>query len=151
MIEKKAKEPYSLWIPRIMAYTGCRMGEAAQLRKTDVRKEQGVPVFDFNEDTEEKHLKTDGSTRLVPIHPRLLDLGILDFVESCADGYLFPERVRYTENPERSNVDLLSKELLRWLRQAGVTDPRKQVQSFRGTMTTRLKEFGYPSSTTSPK
>jgi len=144
VIEKKAKEPYSLWIPRIMAYTGCRMGEAAQLRKADVRKEQGVPVFDFNEDTEEKNLKTDGSTRLVPIHPRLLDLGILDFVESCADGYLFPERVRYTENPERSNVDLLSKELLRWLRQAGVTDPRKQVQSFRGTMTTRLKEFGIP-------
>ena len=145
-VEKKAKEPYGLWIPRIMAYTGCRMGEAAQLRKSDVCTEQGVPVFDFNEDDEsdKKNLKTDGSTRRVPIHPRLLELGILSFVEVCPEGFLFPERVRYTKNPERSNTDLISKQLTRWLRKAGVTDPRKKVQSFRATLTTRLKDLGIP-------
>jgi len=145
-IAKKAKEPYGFWIPRIMAFTGCRMGEAAQLRKFDVRIEQGVAVFDFNEDDEsdKKNLKTDGSTRLVPIHPRLLELGILDFVESCVDEFLFPERVRYTSNPQRGNTDLVSKQLNRWLRNAGVADRRKQVQSFRGTFTTRLKDLGIP-------
>lgn len=146
-ISQKAKEPYGVWIPRIMAYTGCRMGEAAQLRKADVRIEQDIWVFDFNEDTEEgdrKNLKTDGSNRLVPIHPRLLELGISSFIESCPEDFLFPERIRYTENPNRPNTDLLSKQLNRWLRQAGIDDPRKQFQSFRGTLVTRLKGLGIP-------
>ena len=141
-IAKKAKEPYGLWIPRIMAYTGCRMGEAAQLRKADVRMEQGIAVFDFNEESEQKNLKTEGSARRVPIHPRLLELGILDFVAGCTEEFLFPERVRFTANPVRGNMDLLSKELNRSLRNAGVTDKRKTVQSFRGTLATRLKDLG---------
>jgi integrase len=143
-LDKKAREPYGIWIPRIMAYTGCRMGEAAQLRKVDVRQEQGVWVFDFNEESEKKNLKTDGSARLVPIHPRLIELGVLRFVEPCDEEFLFPERVRYTENEIRGNVDRLSKQLNRWLRGAGVTDPRKSFQSFRGTLATRLKDLGIP-------
>nr|WP_162245073.1 site-specific integrase [Rhodanobacter sp. Root480] len=141
-IEKKAKEPYGTWIPRIMAYTGCRMGEAAQLRKVDVRMELGVAVFDFNEDSEQKNLKTDGSKRKVPIHPRLIELGLMDFVSACDQEFLFPERVRFTANPARGNMDLLSKQLNRWLRSAGVIDRRKSVQSFRGTFATRLKDLG---------
>jgi len=146
-VEKRAKEPYGYWIPRIMAFTGCRMGEAAQLRKVDVRIEQGIPVFDFNEESEEsrhKRIKTDGSIRVVPVHPRLLVLGILGLAEACTEEFLFPERVRYTANEKRGNVDRLSKQLTRWLRSAGVTDPKKKVQSFRGTMTTRLKDLGIP-------
>ncbi len=141
-IEMKSREPYGLWIPRIMAFTGCRMGEAAQLRKEDVRMEQGVLVFDFNEESDQKNLKTNASNRRVPIHPRLLELGFLEFVEGCGEGFLFPERVRFTENPGRGNMDLLSKQLNRWLRAAGITDRRKTVQSFRGTMVTRLKDQG---------
>ncbi len=141
-IEKKTKEPYGIWIPRIMAYTGCRMGEAAQLRKVDVRMEQDVAVFDFNEDSEQKNLKTDGSKRRVPIHPRLIELGLMDLVSGCDEEFLFPERVRFTVNPVRGNMDLLSKQLNRWLRGAGVTDSRKSVQSFRGTFATRLKDLG---------
>lgn len=138
------REPYGVWIPRIMAYTGCRMGEAAQLRKVDVRQDQGVWVFDFNEESEQKTLKTDSSQRLVPIHPRLLELGLVDFVKDCEGEFLFPERVRFTDKATRGNVDRLSKQLNRWLRQAGVSDKRKTFQSFRGTMATRLKDLGIP-------
>jgi integrase len=143
-IGEVAKESYGLWIPRIMAFTGCRMGEAAQLRGVDVRDEQSIWVFDFNADCDEKNLKTEGSARLVPIHSRLLELGILDFARSAGGGFLFPERVRLTKNPSRSNVDLLSKQLNRWRRKAGVTDARKKFQSFRATFATRLKDAGVP-------
>jgi len=146
-INKRAKEPYGLWIPRIMAFTGCRMSEAAQLRKVDVRIEQGVPVFDFNEESEatnHKRLKTDGSFRVVPIHPRLLEFGIMEFADACSEEFLFPKRVRHTDNEVRGSVDRLSKQLTKWLRKSGVTDPKKKVQSFRGTMTTRLKNLGIP-------
>lgn len=141
-LDKKANEPYGIWIPRIMAYTGCRMGEAAQLRKADVKEVQGVWVFDFNEESDQKNLKTDGSRRQVPIHSRLTELGLSDFVQSAEGEFLFPERVRFTENEKRGNVDRLSKQLNRWLRSAGVKDAKKTFQSFRGTLATRLKDLG---------
>jgi integrase len=143
-VGKKARESYGIWIPRIMAFTGCRMGEAAQLRRKDVRVEQGTWVFDFNGDSDQKNLKTDGSRRLVPIHPRLIELGLLPFVEDSDDEFLFPERVRYTKNKRRGNVDRLSKQLNRWLRSAGIEDKKKTFQSFRGTLATRLKDLGIP-------
>lgn len=143
-IERKNPQPYGRWVPRIMAYTGCRMGEAAQLRKADVRQEQGVWVFDINEESDQKTLKTDAATRLVPVHPRLIELGLLQFVQESDDGFLFPERVRYTHNAARGNVDALSKQLNRWLDNAGVTDKRKTFQSFRATFITRLKDAEVP-------
>jgi len=36
------------WAPRIAAYTGCRISEALQLRKEDVRNESGRNIFDLN-------------------------------------------------------------------------------------------------------
>jgi integrase len=143
-IEKLNPEPFGLWIPRIMAYTGCRLGEAAQLRKVDVREEQGIWVFDINAESELKNLKTDAAARLVPIHARLIDLGLLDFVSACDDEFLFPARVRYTSNETRGNVDALSKQLNRWLDNSGVTDKRKAFQSFRATFITRLKDCEVP-------
>jgi integrase len=146
-IALKADEPFGIWIPRILAYTGCRLGEAAQLRKQDVRQVQGTWVFDFNLESiqkDRKNIKTEGGVRQVPIHPRLIELGLLSLVEAVEDEFLFPERMRYTEDEKRNNVDLLSKKLNRWLRQAGVADPRKQIQSFRGTVATRLKDLGVP-------
>lgn len=143
-IENLNPQPYGRWVPRIMAYTGCRMGEAAQLRKADIRQELGVWVFDINEASDQKTLKTDAATRLVPIHPRLMHLGLLELVAACDSDFLFPERMRYTPNATRGNVDALSKQLNRWLDRAGITDSRKTVQSFRATFITRLKDQQVP-------
>jgi integrase len=146
-IVTKAKEPYGHWIPHIMAYTGCRLGEAAQLRKADIRLVQDTWIFDFNlESTQKdrKNIKTEGGVRQVPVHPKLIELGLLDFAQSTEEEFLFPERIRYTKDEKRNNVDLLSKQMNRWLRQAGVVDPKKQIQSFRGTVATRLKDLGTP-------
>jgi integrase len=133
------RQDYELWVPRIMALTGCRMGEAAQLRGMDVREVNGIWVFDFNEDDEGKNLKTENSRRLVPIHPRLIELGLLEWVKGKGGGYLLPEPQRKTDRPERSNIDRLSKRLGTLLRQSGIEDSRKVMQSFRSTVATRLK------------
>ncbi|WP_354098054.1 hypothetical protein [Bradyrhizobium sp. S3.2.12] len=74
------------WTPLIAAYTGCRIGEALQLRKEDIRKESDQHIFDLNPLA--GSIKT-GSFRLVPIHPHLIDLGFLRFVEDSNDGSLF--------------------------------------------------------------
>lgn len=143
-LHTRKNEPYVLWIPRIMAMTGCRMGEAAKLRRQDIKQVKGTWVFDINEEGEQQSLKTEQSIRQVPIHPRLLELGFIDWVNAETDEYLFPLRVRYTPNPERSDTDVLSKDLNRWLRQAGIKDTRKAFQSFRSTFITRLKNAATP-------
>ncbi|MET4320336.1 hypothetical protein [Bradyrhizobium sp. RT5a] len=74
------------WAPLIAAYTGCRIAEALQLRKQDVRKESKHHVFDFNPAAGSIKSK---SYRLVPVHRHLIDLGFLDFVDESDDGPLF--------------------------------------------------------------
>ncbi|MGY2902951.1 hypothetical protein [Bradyrhizobium sp. URHC0002] len=74
------------WGPIIAAYSGCRIAEALQLRKEDVRKESGHHVFDLNPLA--GSIKS-GNFRLVPVHRHLIDLGFLRFVEDADDGPLF--------------------------------------------------------------
>lgn len=74
------------WGPLIACYTGCRIAEALQLRKEDVRKDSEHHVFDFN--PEAGSIKS-GSYRLVPVHQHLVDLGLLRFVEESDEGPLF--------------------------------------------------------------
>jgi integrase len=74
------------WAPLIAAYGGCRIAEALQLRKEDVREESGHHVFDLNPLA--GSIKS-GTFRLVPVHQHLIDLGLLDFVEGSDDGPLF--------------------------------------------------------------
>lgn len=75
-----------LWAPLIACYTGCRISEALQLRKEDVRVDSDHHVFDFNPDA--GSIKS-GAYRLVPVHQHLIDLGLLRFVENSDDGPLF--------------------------------------------------------------
>jgi integrase len=74
------------WAPLIACYTGCRISEALQLRKEDVRKDSSHRVFDFNPAA--GSIKS-GAYRLVPVHQHLIDLGLLRFVEDADDGPLF--------------------------------------------------------------
>lgn len=74
------------WAPLIAAYTGCRIAEALQLRKEDIRREAGHHVFDLNPLA--GSIKS-GTYRLVPIHQHLIALGLLRFVEESENGPLF--------------------------------------------------------------
>ena len=76
------------WTPLIAAYTGCRINEALQLRKEDVRENSLRHIFDLNPLA--GGIKT-GIFRLVPIHQHLIELGLLEFVEESDDGPLFAE------------------------------------------------------------
>lgn len=81
------------WGTLVAMFTGCRVNEAAQLHVADIRQEQGIWCIDFNEN-DGKSVKTAASTRIVPIHWRLLDAGSLEFVESrriAVSPRLFPE------------------------------------------------------------
>lgn len=87
-----ADTPAKRWLFPVLAYTGTRIEEICKLRKRDVRKQDDVWVIDINEDMGRN--KNEHSTRLVPVHDKLLAMGLIKYAESLPDddgSMLFPE------------------------------------------------------------
>lgn len=81
------------WLPILMAYTGARREEVAQLLVSDVEQdaESGVWCIAIRPG-DGKSLKTVSSRRRVPLHDDLLALGFLDYRASVpVSGRLFPK------------------------------------------------------------
>ncbi|MBU2051251.1 MAG: site-specific integrase [Gammaproteobacteria bacterium] len=81
------------WLPLLMAYTGARREEVAQLLVADIRHDADADCWFMDIcPGEGKTLKTHSSRRKVPLHPDLLALGFVDYVASQPlDGRLFPK------------------------------------------------------------
>lgn len=77
--------PFWFWLPLIGYFTGARTNEIAQLDTIDIKVIDGHPCIDFCADDpksfEAKRIKS-GEARHVPIHPKLIELGLLDYVAS---------------------------------------------------------------------
>ncbi|MGK7870724.1 site-specific integrase, partial [Falsiroseomonas sp. E2-1-a20] len=69
-------DDWMFWAPLIALFTGARIGEIAQLRPNDVRVVDGLAVVDINENGE-KTLKNQGTARLIPVHGRLVEIGLV--------------------------------------------------------------------------
>ena len=60
---------------------------------SDIKQQDGIWVINLTNDSEDKSVKTVSGNRVVPIHPQLIDLGLLDYVEeikSSGETKLFP-------------------------------------------------------------
>ncbi|WP_461327976.1 DUF6538 domain-containing protein [Bradyrhizobium huanghuaihaiense] len=130
-----AKGDAGVWLPLLALFAGARQAEYAGLRVSDVRadEETGVPLMWFTRDTKAgRRLKTKTSERVVPVHPQLITLGFLKYVEARRkDGdkaWLFP-----TVAPDQKGaLSAWSKWWGRYLRDdVGITDPNKVYHSFR--------------------
>jgi integrase len=73
------------WIALVGLLSGARLNEICQLDIADIRHIEGVACFVITEDslvgTMDKSLKNKASARIVPVHPILLELNFMDFVE----------------------------------------------------------------------
>ncbi|WP_047129608.1 site-specific integrase [Xanthomonas arboricola] len=81
------------WAMLIGLYTGARVSEVGQLLTSDVCEEDGIPCIRISDEGEHQKVKTEASLRIVPIHPALIRLGFLGWVEELrAAGHqrLFP-------------------------------------------------------------
>jgi integrase len=74
------------WIPWLLAYTGARLGEIAQLRKQDVRQEGEHWLIVIT--PEAGTVKTNEARRVV-LHPHVVELGFVAFVCGSREGHLF--------------------------------------------------------------
>ncbi|QFS83017.1 Phage integrase family protein [Roseivivax sp. THAF197b] len=94
------------WIPLIADLQGARSEEAAQLGPDDFGKEDGIPFMHIRQ-APGNNVKSESGDRKLPIHPALIDLGLLDVMEHAqAKGQtrIFPSLNRgktketFTEN-----------------------------------------------------
>lgn len=99
------------WLPFLMFYSGCRVGEAAQLRGQDIVERDGAWAMTFT------YTKTHRA-RTVPIHSDLIAQGFLDFARSRGAGPLF-----YNGSEDRAQIDDVGQNVGEWVRSLGVNDP----------------------------
>lgn len=78
--------PERFWIPLIALYTGMRLNEICQLYVTDVKELDSIWYFDINEEDDKVIDKSDSCLRLVPIHPDLINLGLLEYAKVISSG-----------------------------------------------------------------
>ena len=82
----EASELY--YVTMIAAYSGMRIKEITQLHKEDIVLKDGIYCFNINTN-DGKTTKTKNSIRFVPIHSKLIDLGLLEYVNNKKSGNIF--------------------------------------------------------------
>ncbi|WP_024510062.1 DUF6538 domain-containing protein [Bradyrhizobium sp. ARR65] len=132
------KDPVKRWVPWIGAYTGARISEICQLRSEDVLKIEDIPCFKFA--PEAGSLKTSGSERIVPLHPALIESGLLNFVSRVKSGPLFADLSPDKFGKRGGNG---TKVIGRFVRQLGLKDPRlSPSHSWRHRIKTLGRKYG---------
>ncbi len=132
------------WLPLLALWTGARLEELGQATVEDVKESDGgVHYLDISDLGEGMSVKTTGSRRSVPIHPELVRLGFLRYVDGrrvAGDARVFPllrqnSYGRWTQNWSK------------WWRTyargtVGIADTRKVFHSFRHTFIRQCRECG---------
>jgi site-specific recombinase XerD len=130
------------WLPLLGIYHGNRLEEFAQLHRTDVGHEDGTWFLDVN-DEGTKRVKNEQSKRRVPLHPELLRLGFLDYVEMTApkpEDRLFP--LLEPGGPDQKLGYYFTKWWSRYRKDVDVYEKGLDYHSFRASVATKLAENG---------
>jgi integrase len=127
------------WLPILSLWHGFRVEEAGAMRASEVRQETGVWVFDLTQ----RQLKTRESRRFVPVHPKVIQLGFLDYALSQTGEWLFPD-LPHDPDGRRASTRAYTSWFGRWCDAHGFTDPTQSFHSFRHTFKRACREAGVP-------
>ncbi|MGO4441480.1 tyrosine-type recombinase/integrase [Rhizobium sp. RAF56] len=117
--EKPSTSAAKKWAPLICVFTGSRISEVTQVRKEDVREENGIHYIRITPDAGRvKNRKY----RDVPLHRQIIEKGFLDFVAASPEGPLFypPMNGKRTADPAQT----VSGRISNWLQKQGVVPGR---------------------------
>jgi integrase len=137
---RREDHPERYWIPLIGLYSGMRLNEICQLHLEDIKEVDGIVCFDINDDGE-KRLKNISSRRIIPVHPILLKLDFLEYVQGLREK----GGKRLWENLARKR-DGYAQDFSKWYQRFNrkeITDnPKRVFHSFRHTLANNLKQNG---------
>jgi integrase len=152
------KAGWRFWLPVLCLFTGARPNEMAQLHVTDLQRTTAdtwfLDIAETADDDEEstgtaKTLKTTTSRRKIPLHPELIKIGFVQFVEqrekTGAGDRLFPDL-----KPDKyGNHATYALKRFRetYLPEAIKMKPRQSFYSFRHSWRDALRRIDAPDST----
>ncbi|PVA06178.1 integrase [Thalassorhabdomicrobium marinisediminis] len=114
--EKPALVAAKRWVPIICAFTGARVSEITQLRKEDIRHEDGMWIARITPDA---GTVKAGGYRDIPLHSQIIAEGFADFVQAAETGPLF----HGGKNPAEyaTKAVRISNQLASWLTKSKLT------------------------------
>jgi integrase len=141
---------YAYWLPLMGLLTGARLGELCQLYLVDFELIGGVHCINIRDEEEGQRVKSASARRLVPIHDKLIEVGMLRFVETLrANGHdrLFPSL-----KPGRDGfASIPSKWFGRFKERCGIMEKQTKVfHSFRHTFISTLLDDDVPEGAIAP-
>jgi len=149
---KSGKYVYKFWLPAIGLFSGMRVNEICQLNPfTDIVKEGDAWYFKIDAKTEAandivKSVKS-GTARDVPIHSRLVELGLLDYIEALKKaGY---KRMFPLDKPKGKVASgNTARNFRRYIEDIGLRDETKNkkvlgMHAFRKTIITQAYKGGF--------
>ena len=91
---------HKFWVPLISLFSGMTVAEICELEKKDVKRLKKFFVMKVRPEARRgRTVKTKSRIRDVPVHPKLVEFGFLDYVAGLADGPLFPDLCDGANNP----------------------------------------------------
>ena len=151
--DKLVKNKSNYWGALIAIYTGARRNEIAGLLAEDVKKDEasGIWYFNITDEEEGKTLKTEAARRIVPIHPKLIELGFLEFLDKSLS---MKDKLHKDGHTPRLLYDLTYSEHEKWgrnlgrwfneryLKSLGLKQEKKTLHSLRHSFITCLSAAG---------
>jgi len=140
--EDREIDPLRYWGPLVALFQGMRRGEIAQLHVADIEELDGEPVIHVRPSADGKRVKSAAGRRVLPVHPELVKLGFLSYVDrqrTAGHKQLFPNEV-----PNKSGHwgDPLGKWFSRHVEALGFEGARLGMHSFRHNFEDALRAAG---------
>lgn len=131
------------WVFLLAAATGARIEELGQLLVSDVRTEKGIHYLWLDDLGDDQELKTDSSRRRVPLHPKLVALGFLQWARHgrAADQRVFRD-LKLNSNEKLTHN--LSRRANRYLDRIGIDERNYVFYSFRHKFKDECRDAGIP-------
>jgi len=147
---KAGRGDVAFWLPLLALFTGARRAELTMLRAADVSPDETIGAWTVvirADKAAGRTLKTAGSARTIPVHPELVRLGFLDFVErvrrdeggagsSTGDMWLF------SAVSSAKGANAWTQWFRLYLDKLGITDAGKGLHSLRHNFTDALRTAG---------
>jgi integrase len=133
------------WLPLMALYLGARLEELADLSRGDVFFEKisglnAIRIIPYvDSDGRSRTLKTKASKRTIPLHPELIKLGFLVYVDRVAKSPLapiFPDLAPQGQDGRRG--PRLTRWFVEYRRKLGIYREGVAMHSFRHTVRTAL-------------
>lgn len=135
------------WATLIGMFSGARLNEICQMEAADLQQQDGVWYFNLldsdDDEGSNKRFKTPAARRRVPVHSRLIELGLHDYhreISGRPTSRMFPD---YHYEPKAG----YSRSLSRWFNEVltpalGIKSKSHVFHGLRHTMVTRLIQAG---------